>query len=349
MNKLFKGAALGLAVMCSAPAFSATVINGAGASFPYPVYAKWAEQYNKETGVELNYQAIGSGGGIKQIKAKTVDFGASDAPLDKSELDEFGMVQFPAVMGSIVPVVNLQGIGPDEMRLSGEALADIYLGKIKTWNDPALKALNPSLDLPDMPIYTVHRSDGSGTSYNFTDYLSRVSSDWKNNVGVGKEVAWPQDANQLGGKGNAGIANFVKRTPGAIGYVEYAYAHTNNLSYTQMKNKAGEFVSPTMESFQAAAANADWAHAPGFKLILNDQPGAESWPMTAATFILMYKEQANPETAKEVLKFFDWAYEKGDGLAKELEYVPMPDSVVEMVENTWHNQIKSTSGEVLFK
>lgn len=346
MNKLLKGVVLSCAVLGSASAFADTVINGAGATFPYPVYAKWAEQYNKETGVKLNYQAIGSGGGIKQIIANTVDFGASDAPLDKAELDKEGLVQFPAVMGSIVAVVNVPGIKAGEMKLSGQALADIYLGKVKFWDDAELKKLNGGLKLPHLPIYAVHRSDGSGTSYNFTDYLSRVSGDWKANVGVGKEVAWPKEAHQLGGKGNAGVANFVKRTKGSIGYVEFAYAKTNNLTYTQMQNQSGAFVEPSMKAFMAAAANADWAHAPGFKLILNDQPGADSWPMTAATFILMHKEQANPETAKEVLKFFQWGYEKGDKLATELDYVPMPANVVKMVESMWTQDIKNNGKAV---
>ncbi|KFZ38728.1 phosphate ABC transporter substrate-binding protein [Shewanella mangrovi] len=328
-------------MVCSTSAFADTVINGAGATFPYPVYAKWAEQYNKETGVKLNYQAIGSGGGIKQIIAKTVDFGASDAPLSKDRLDKEGLVQFPAVMGSIVAVVNLPGVKAGELKLSGELLADIYLGKVKSWDDAAIAELNNGVKLPHTPIYTVHRSDGSGTTYNFTDYLTRVSAGWKSEIGVGKEVAWPKAANQLGGKGNAGVANFVKRTKGAIGYVEFAYAKTNNLSYTQLQNKAGKFVLPTMGAFQAAAANADWANAPGFKLILNDQPGAESWPMTAATFILMHKEQANEATAKEVLKFFEWSYANGDDLAAGLEYIPMPDNVVKMVETMWHSDIKA--------
>ncbi|EKE69574.1 phosphate ABC transporter substrate-binding protein PstS [Gallaecimonas xiamenensis] len=349
MNKLLKGVVLSCAVMGSGSVLADTVINGAGATFPYPVYAKWAEQYNKETGVKLNYQAIGSGGGIKQIIANTVDFGASDAPLDKAQLDKEGLVQFPAVMGSIVAVINVPGIKPGELKLSGTVLADIYLGKVKYWDDAAIAGLNPGVKLPHSPIYAVHRSDGSGTTYNFTDYLARVSSDWQGQVGVGKEVAWPKDAHQLGGKGNAGVANFVKRTKGAIGYVEFAYAKSSNLTYTQMQNKSGAFVAPTMAAFQAAAANADWANAPGFKLMLNDQPGATSWPMTAATFILMHKDQANVDTAKEVLKFFEWGYAKGDNLAAELEYVPMPDNVVKMVETMWHSDIKSSQGQAIYQ
>ena len=348
MKTVVKHALLGACIFGASHVMAADVINGAGATFPYPVYAKWAEKYNEVKGVKLNYQAIGSGGGIKQITAKTVDFGASDAPLDKSKLDEQGLVQFPAVMGSIVPIVNIDGVKPGELRLSGPVLADIFLGKIKYWDNDAVVTLNNGVKLPHKPIYIVHRSDGSGTTYNFTDYLSRVSNEWKENVGVGKDVAWPKEAKQLGGKGNAGVANFVKRTPGSIGYVEFAYAKTNNLSHTQLQNRDGNFVEPTMEAFQAAAANADWANAPGFKLMLNDQPGAESWPITAATFILMHREQANPETAKNVLDFFAWSYEHGDKLASDLEYVPMPDSVVNMVEDMWKEQIKTTDGTAIY-
>ncbi|MGV3000600.1 phosphate ABC transporter substrate-binding protein PstS [Vibrio sp. E150_018] len=331
----------------STSGMAATTINGAGATFPYPVYADWAKAYNQETGVKLNYQSIGSGGGIKQIEAKTVDFGASDAPLTKEELDQNGLVQFPAVMGSIVPVINVKGIAAGQLKLSGEALADIYLGKVKYWDDAELKALNDDIQLPHQMIVSVHRSDGSGTTFNFTDYLNRASKSWADQVGMGKEVAWPKLATNLGGKGNAGVANLVKRTPGAIGYVEYAYAEQNDLIYTQMKNKDGNFVKPELTAFQAAAANADWANAPGFRLMLNDQPGAQSWPMTAATFILMHKEQANPETAKEVLKFFKWGYEHGD-MATKLGYIPMPESVVDMVETMWSTDIKDSKGTQVF-
>ncbi|MBD1573326.1 phosphate ABC transporter substrate-binding protein PstS [Vibrio sp. S17_S38] len=333
--------------MASASTMAATTINGAGATFPYPVYADWAKVYNQETGVQLNYQAIGSGGGIKQIEAKTVDFGASDAPLSKEELDKNGLVQFPAVMGSIVPVINIKGIKAGELKLSGEALADIYLGKVKYWDDAEVQSLNSDLTLPHQMVITVHRSDGSGTTYNYTDYLQRASKTWAAQVGMGKEIAWPKAATGLGGKGNAGVANLVKRTPGAIGYVEYAYAEQNSLVYTQMKNKDGNFVKPELASFQAAAANADWKNAPGFKLMLNDQPGAKSWPMTAATFILMHKEQANPETAQEVLKFFKWGYKHGD-IATKLGYVPMPANVVDMVETMWSKDIKSTNGKAVY-
>ncbi|MZI94877.1 phosphate ABC transporter substrate-binding protein PstS [Vibrio sp. CAIM 722] len=331
--------------MLSAGAFAADTINGAGATFPYPVYMKWAKQYQSETGMKLNYQAIGSGGGIKQISAKTVDFGASDAPLSKQQLDKLGLVQFPAVMGSIVPVVNVKGIKAGELKISGELLADIYMGKVKYWDAKEVKVDNASLKLPHQPIVTVHRSDASGTSFNYTGYLAKASNDWKEKVGQGKEVVWPKAAMNLGGKGNAGVANLVKRTPGAIGYVEYAYAEQNKLIYTAMKNKAGHFVEPSLKSFQAAAANADWKAAPGFAVDLNNQPGAESWPMTAATFILMYKDQTNAKTAKEVLDFFEWGYEHGD-LATGLGYVPMPKSVVSMVNDMWSKDIKANGNAV---
>ncbi|MGO1298551.1 MAG: phosphate ABC transporter substrate-binding protein PstS [Vibrio sp.] len=344
MKKLAVLAAASLSVL-SASAFADTTINGAGATFPYPVYMKWAKNYKSETGVKLNYQAIGSGGGIKQISAKTVDFGASDAPLSEKQLKKIGLTQFPAVMGSIVPVVNIKGIAPGELRISGKLLADIYLGKVKYWDAAEVKADNGSLSLPHRPIVTVHRSDASGTSYNYTGYLSKVNSDWKTQVGQGKEVVWPKAATNLGGKGNAGVANLVKRTPGAVGYVEYAYAEQNNLTYTAMKNKSGHYVKPTLKSFQAAAANADWKSAPGFAIDLNNQPGADSWPMTAATFILMYKDQANADNAKEVLKFFNWGYNHGE-LASSLGYVPMPKSVVSMVEDMWSKDIKANGKAV---
>lgn len=324
----------------SASVMAETTINGAGASFPYPVYMKWAKEYQSETGVKLNYQSIGSGGGIKQITAKTVDFGASDAPLSQDKLNKIGLVQFPAVMGSIVPVVNVKNIKAGELKISGKLLADIYLGKVKYWDSKEVKADNAGLTLPHQPIVVVHRSDASGTSFNYTGYLSKVSPEWKLQVGQGKEVVWPKAATNLGGKGNAGVANLVKRTPGAIGYVEYAYAEQNHLVYTSMKNQSGKFVAPTLKSFQAAASNADWKHAPGFAVDLNNQPGAESWPMTAATFILMYKEQANAQTAQEVLKFFEWGYQHGE-LASELGYVPMPTKVVSMVNDMWSKNIKA--------
>jgi phosphate transport system substrate-binding protein len=316
-------------------------ISGAGATFPYPIYAKWAEAYKAKAGVSMNYQSIGSGGGIKQIQAKTVDFGASDAPLKPDELEKSGLVQFPMIMGGIVPVVNVKGIEPGQLKLTGSLVADIYLGKITKWNDKALTALNPSLKLPDQAIAPVYRSDGSGTTFNFTDYLAKVSPEWKDKIGVNASVQFPVG---LGGKGNEGVAAFTSRTDGAIGYVEYAYAKQNKLTYASMQNKDGNFVQPTIASFQAAAANADWTKAPGYYLILTDQPGKDSWPITASSFILMYKKQDKPEVAKSALEFFKWSYENGQKMAEDLDYIPMPDSVVKLVETTW-KQIADASGK----
>ncbi|NRF61030.1 phosphate ABC transporter substrate-binding protein PstS [Vibrio coralliilyticus] len=323
-----------------------TTINGAGATFPHPIYAKWAEQYQKETGVQINYQAIGSGGGIRQITAKTVDFGATDAPLTIEELNKEGMIQFPMVMGAIVPVVNIPGIDAGEVKLTGKVLADIYLGNIKNWNDPAIAAINKGVELPSQPIYVVHRSDGSGTTFNFTEYLDQVSPEWHEQIGVGKDITWPSKATTIGGNGNAGVANFVNRTRGAIGYVEYAFAKQNNLAYTQMQAHDGDFLMPTMENFQSAAANADWDNAPGYHLLLNNQPGAHSWPMTAATFILMHKDQADAGKAKEIVKFFEWSYTQGKA-AEELDYIPMPTKVVSMVNDTWKQGLKSDGKTII--
>ncbi len=320
---------------------SSTQISGAGATFPYPVYSKWAQQYNQKTGVRMNYQAIGSGGGIKQIKARTVDFGASDAPLEKDELDKFGLLQWPMIMGGVVPIVNVPGIKPGELRLDSGTLARIFLGEIKRWNDPAIKHLNPDLKLPATAITVVHRADGSGTTFNFTNYLSKVSDAWRKSIGFGKAVDWPTG---VGGKGNQGVANYVGRINGAVGYVEYAYALENNLSYTQLRNRAGHYVQPDSRTFQAAAANADWQHAPGFYLILTDQPGADSWPITAASFILMYRQQRDAATAKAVLQFLDWAYRNGQPAAEKLNYVPMPSRVVKMVEDMWHSRMRGPDG-----
>lgn len=318
-----------------------TEISGAGATFPYPVYAKWAAAYKAKTGVKLNYQSIGSGGGIKQIKAKTVDFGASDAPLKAADLDKSGLMQFPMIMGGVVPVVNLPGITPGSIKLTNTILADIYLGKISKWNDPAIKAENKGLQLPDKAITVVHRSDGSGTTWIFTNYLSKVSPAWKDKVGNNKSVAWPVG---VGGKGNEGVASYVKRLKGSIGYVEYAYALQNKLTYVKLKNRDGGYVAPTSAAFQAAAANADWSNAPGFYMVLTNQPGKDSWPITGASFILVYKTQAKPETGKAVLKFFDWCYKNGASMAEELDYVPMPAKVADLVRNTWKQQIKDGSG-----
>jgi phosphate transport system substrate-binding protein len=324
----------------------ATDITGAGATFPYPIYARWADTYKSQTGVGLNYQSIGSGGGIKQIRAKTVDFGASDMPLKADDLDKSGLIQFPTIMGGVVPVVNVEGIQPGELKLTGPVLADIYLGKIKKWNDPAIVSLNSGLKLPDEILTVVRRSDGSGTTFLFTDYLSKVSGEWKTKVGSDTSVAWPEG---VGGKGNEGVAAYVQRIKGSIGYVEYAYARRNKMAHAQLINKEGQFVQPEMASFQAAAAYADWKNAPGFYQILTDQPGKKSWPITGASFILIYKQQGDAEKGLQVLKFFDWAYKNGGKLAEELDYVPMPDSVVKLIEAAWQNQISDTSGKLVWR
>jgi len=330
-------------LLIAGSAFAGTTINGAGATFPYPVYGQWAWLYNKDTGVKLNYQSIGSGGGIRQIKAKTVDFGASDAPLKAEELDEAGLLQFPMIMGGVVPVVNVPGIAAGQLKLSGATLADIFLGKITKWNDAAIAKENPGVALPDSAITVVYRADGSGTTWIFTNYLSKVSATWKDSVGNAKSVKWPSG---VGGKGNEGVAAYVQRIKGSIGYVEYAYALQNKLAHSLLQNRDGNYVAPTSATFQAAAANADWEKAEGFYLVLTDQPGAESWPITGASFILVYKEQANAETAKEVLKFFDWCYRKGGKTAEKLDYVPMPEKVVALVEKVWKEQIKAAGKPV---
>jgi phosphate transport system substrate-binding protein len=320
-------------------------ISGAGATFPYPIYAKWADAYKKETSTGLNYQSIGSGGGIKQIKAKTVTFGASDAPLSGKDLEKYGLVQFPMVMGGIVPVINLEGVKPGDLVIDGPTLASIFLGNIKYWDDAALKKLNPNAKLPHQAIAIVHRSDGSGTTYNFTYYLADVSPDWKSKVGVEKAVQWPVG---IGAKGNEGVANNVANTRGSIGYVEYAYALQNKLTYARMINKAGKTVAPTSEAFSAAAANADWKSRPGYGVILANQPGDDSWPMTAATWILMYKQPKDPAASAAALKFFAWCYENGAKMAQGLDYVPMPKNVVQDVEGYWKREIKDANGKPLF-
>jgi phosphate transport system substrate-binding protein len=337
--------AAGAVAIASTMAASAADISGAGATFPYPIYAKWADAYKKDTGLGLNYQSIGSGGGIKQIQAKTVVFGATDAPLTGAELDKGGLVQFPMVMGGIVPVLNLDGIKPGELVIDGPTLAKIFLGQVKNWDDAALKKLNPNGKLPSQAIAVVHRSDGSGTTFNFTDYLSKVSPDWKSKVGSATAVEWPIG---IGAKGNEGVANNVANTKGSIGYVEYAYAKQNKLTYANMINKDGKTVSPTSETFQAAAANADWNSVPGYGVILSDQPGAQSWPMTAATFILIHKQPQDPAAAAAALKFFAWAYAKGGKMAEELDFVPMPTAVVGTVEKMWGGNIKDAGGKALY-
>jgi phosphate transport system substrate-binding protein len=320
-------------------------ITGAGATFPYPIYAKWADTYKKATGTGLNYQSIGSGGGIKQIQNKTVDFGASDMPLKPADLDKDGLMQFPTVVGGDVPVINVAGVKAGEMKLTGPVLAEIFLGKVKKWNDPAIAALNKGLKLPDQDITVVHRSDGSGTTFIWVNYLSKASSEWKDKVGEGTSVNWPVG---VGGKGNEGVASYVQRIDGSIGYVEYAYALQNKMVHTLVQNKDGNFVAPNIDSFRAAAAGAQWDKAPGNYLILTDQAGKNAWPISGATFILMYKTQEKPGQAKEVLKFFDWAYEKGDKLAMELDYVPLPDSVVKMIQTQWKTQIRDSSGKAVY-
>ena len=337
MKPSFTAALAAMAIVFSPLAAVASDISGAGSTFVYPVLAKWAEAYKTGRGVAVNYQSIGSGGGIKQIESKTVDFGASDAPLAPAELDKFGLLQFPIVIGGDVPVVNLPGIEPGKLKLTGTVLADIYLGKITKWNDKALSDLNPGVSLPDQAIAVTHRSDGSGTTYIWVDYLSKVSAEFKEKVGVATSVDWPTGQ---GGKGNEGVAALVERTVGAIGYVEYAYAVQNKMTFVQVENKAGMFVSPNRASFQIAAANADWSSAPAFNLMLTDQPGNGSWPITGSTFILMYKAQQNPENGKTALQFFDWALTNGQELAVSLDYVPMPANVVRLVEATW-KQIKA--------
>ena len=345
MLKSFLGAAVAgvIAASALAPSALAADISGAGATFPYPVYAKWADTYKKDTNVGMNYQSIGSGGGIKQIKAKTVTFGATDAPLKGDELEKDGLVQWPMVMGGIVPVINLEGVAAGDLVLDGPALAGIFQGAIKTWDDAAIKKLNPNVKLPSTAIAVVHRSDGSGTTFNFTDYLSKVSPAWKDKVGSATAVEWPVG---IGAKGNEGVANNVANTRNSIGYVEYAYAKQNKLTYTKLINKDGKTVAPVSATFQAAAANADWTKAPGFYQILTDQPGAESWPITAATFILMHKKSPDEASAKEALKFFDWAFAKGGPAAEELDYIPMPANVVSLIKNEWKT-ITDASGKPL--
>ena len=335
MNFMKAIAAAGL-VVASTSAFAAD-ITGAGATFPFPVYSKWADAYKKETGSGLNYQSIGSGAGIKQIQAKTVTFGATDMPLKPEQLEKDGLVQWPMVMGAIVPVVNLEGIKPGELVFDGATLASVYLGKITKWDDPSIAKLNPNLKLPSAAIAVVRRSDGSGTTFNFTDYLSKANDEWKTKVGSGTAVEWPTG---VGAKGNEGVAGNVSQTKNSIGYVEYAYAKQNNLTYAAMVNKAGKIVQPTVAAFQAAAANADWANAGGYYLILTDQPGEASWPVTAATFILMRKEPTDKAASAEAIKFFKWAFANGDKIAEDLDYIPMPEPVAKLIEKTWSADIK---------
>ena len=337
LTKILRAAILAAAATFSVSAQAAD-ITGAGATFPYPIYSKWADAYKTATGMGLNYQSIGSGAGIKQIQAKTVTFGATDAPLKGDQLTKDGLVQFPMVMGAIVMVFNIDGVKTNELVLDGKTVGDIYLGAIKRWDDAAIKKLNPSLALPSAAITVVRRSDGSGTSFVFTDFLSKVNANWQSKVGVGAAVEWPVG---VGAKGNEGVAGNVAQTKNSIGYVEYAYAKQNNITYAAMTNSAGKTVRPAIASFQAAAANADWAKEPGFYQILTNQPGDASWPITAATFILMHKQPTDKAASADALKFFAWAYDNGDKMATDLDYIPMPESVVKLVKETWAKDIQS--------
>ena len=338
------GAVAFVAAMAASPAKADELtINGAGASFPYPLYMKWADKYHGLTGMKLNYQSIGSGGGIQQIKKNTVDFGASDAPLTKEELDAAGLMQFPMIIGGVVPVLNVQGIQPGELKLTGKVLAEIYLGKVEKWNDPAIAGLNPGLALPDQAITVVHRADGSGTSWIYTNYLCKMSPEWKEKVGSATSVKWPTG---VGAKGNEGVARNVEQLAGAIGYVEFAYALQNKMCHAQLQNQAGRFVEPTFEAFSSAAAGADWKTAPAMYMVLTDQPGEASWPITGASFILIYKEQADDAKAEAMLKFFDWCYRNGAEAATKLYYVPIPAAVYGLVESRWRDDLASGGQKV---
>ncbi len=341
-NKLIRSGLLMTAFAAACGLAQAQDVTGAGASFPAPVYAKWADAYHKANGARINYQSVGSGAGIRQIKAKTVDFGASDAPLKDDELAKDGLLQFPTVIGGVVPVVNIKGVTPGQLKLTGAVLGDIYLGKISKWNDAAITALNPGVALPDATIAPVRRADGSGTSFLFTNYLSKVNAEWKSKVGEGTAVNWPTGT---GGKGNEGVSAFVMRLPNSIGYVEYAYAKQNKMAYVQLKNQAGNYVSPSDDAFKAAAAGAEWNKS--FYQVLTEQAGKDSWPITGATFILMHKVQDKPAAAAASLKFFDWAYSQGDKMADDLDYVPLPASVKDLIRKQWADQIKDAAGKAI--
>jgi phosphate transport system substrate-binding protein len=345
MNQLLATIIIGTSAAFASTTSLAADITGAGATFPYPLYAKWAEMYKKASGNGLNYQSVGSGAGIKQIKARTVDFGASDMPLSADELNQAGLFQFPAIMGGVVTVINLEGVAPGQLKLTGPVVADIYLGKITKWNDPAIAALNPGVKLPFDDITVVHRADSSGTSFLFTDYLSKTNPDFKAKVGAGTAVKWVLG---VGGKGNDGVAANVQRIKGAIGYVEWAYAKKNKMSHTQLKNRDGVFLQPDDDAFKAAAANADWARTPGFAVVLTDQPGKAAWPITGVSYILVHKQQADAAKGKEVLKFFDYAFKSGDAAATELDYVPLPDTVSKLVQDAWKANMKDASGKAIW-
>jgi len=344
-KQILKGVAVAATGILMSLSVHAADLTGAGATFPYPIYSKWAEAYKAATGIGLNYQSIGSGGGIKQIKAKTVDFGASDMPLKADELEKEGLIQFPAIMGGVVPVVNLDGIAPGQLKLTADVITGIHLAKITKWNAPEIAALNPGVTLPATAITVVHRADGSGTTFLWTDFLSKANADFKATIGSGTAVKWPTG---VGGKGNEGVAANVQRIKGAFGYIEYAYAKKNKISHTQLKNLDGVFVDPDDETFKAAAANGDWAGTPGMAVVLTNQPGKNSWPITGASFILMHKSQAEALTGRAVLKFFDWSYKNGAKMAAELDYVPMPAPVVKLVNEAWKAQLKDASGKAIW-
>ncbi|MBT9485896.1 MAG: phosphate ABC transporter substrate-binding protein PstS [Rubrivivax sp.] len=335
-------AALGFSLSLIGTVALAQDVTGAGASFPAPIYAKWADAYNKATGARINYQSVGSGAGMRQIRGKTVDFGASDAPLVDAELAKDGLIQFPTVIGGVVPVMNIKGLTPGQVKLTGQVLGDIYLGKITKWNDPAVTALNPGVPLPDAAIAVVRRADGSGTTFLFTNYLSKVNAEWKAKVGEGTAVNWPTGA---GGKGNEGVSAFVQRLPNAIGYVEYAYAKQNKMNYAMLQNKDGVYVKPDDTAFKAAAAGAEWAKS--FYQVLTEQPGKDSWPITGATFIMMHKLQDKPASATNALKFFDWAYANGDKMSEDLDYVPLPAAVKDLVRKQWTDNLKDGAGKAI--
>jgi phosphate transport system substrate-binding protein len=335
-----------LAALVFSTVASAADLTGAGATFPYPIYAKWAEAYKAATGIGLNYQSIGSGGGIRQIKAKTVDFGASDMPLKLEELDKEGLMQFPAIIGGVVPVFNLDGVQPGELKLTSDVIANIHLGKITKWNDRAIAEINPGVALPAINITVIHRADGSGTTFIWTNYLSKVNADFKNTVGEGSAVKWPTG---VGGKGNEGVAANVQRVKGAFGYVEYAYAKKNKIAYAQLKNRDGNFVQPSDDTFKSAAAGADWNNAPGMYLLLTNQTGRDSWPATGASFIIMHRQQADALTGRAILKFFDWSYKNGAKMSEELEYVHMPQAVIKLVQDNWKKELKGPDGQSIWK
>ena len=324
---------------------SAADLTGAGATFPYPIYAKWAEAYKAATGIGLNYQSIGSGGGIRQIKAKTVDFGASDMPLKPEELEKEGLMQFPAIIGGVVPVFNLEGVEPGQLKLTSDVIANIHLGKITKWNDKAIVELNPGVTLPAMNITEVHRADGSGTTFIWTNYLGKANADFKNTVGEGTAVKWPVG---IGGKGNEGVANQVQRIKGAFGYVEYAYAKKNKIAHAQLKNRDGNFVQPSDDTFKAAAAGADWANAPGMYMLLTNQTGKDSWPATGASFIIMHRQQPDALTGRAILKFFDWSYKNGAKMSEELEYVHLPPALIKQINEQWKTQLKDPAGKAIW-